>query len=166
MVPVNHCVAHIEMGRLITGAANPVVLYASGGNTQIIAFSQNRYQIFGETLDIAVGNALDRLARILGLSNYPSPGYSIEKMAKNGSTLIDLPYSVKGMDISLSGMISFIESNIKQCNPEDLCYSLQETIFCMLTEITERAMSQVGSKEVLIVGGVGCKNTVPSSFIS
>lgn len=81
IVAVNHCVAHIEMGRLVTGARDPVVLYVSGGNTQVIAFSEGRYRIFGETIDIAVGNCLDRFARVLTLSNDPSPGYNIEQVA-------------------------------------------------------------------------------------
>ena len=72
----------IEMGRLVTGAQNPVVLYVSGGNTQVIAYSRQRYRIFGETLDIAVGNCLDRFARVIGLSNDPSPGYNIELEAR------------------------------------------------------------------------------------
>lgn len=58
LVGVNHCVAHIEMGRVVTGASDPVVLYVSGGNTQVISYSQDRYRIFGETIDIAVGNCL------------------------------------------------------------------------------------------------------------
>lgn len=82
MVGVNHCIGHIEMGRLITNAKNPVVLYVSGGNTQVIAYSENRYRIFGETIDIAVGNCLDRFARVIELSNDPSPGYNIEQYAK------------------------------------------------------------------------------------
>jgi hypothetical protein len=72
----------IEMGRVITGAQNPVVLYVSGGNTQVIAYSRQCYRIFGETLDIAVGNCLDRFARVIDLSNDPSPGYNIEQEAK------------------------------------------------------------------------------------
>lgn len=82
IVAVNHCIGHIEMGRLITGSDNPTVLYVSGGNTQIIAYSHQRYHIFGETIDIAVGNCLDRFARLLMLSNDPSPGYNIEQLAK------------------------------------------------------------------------------------
>ncbi len=82
LVPVNHCIGHIEMGRLVTKATNPVILYVSGGNTQVIAYSLKRYRIFGETIDIAIGNCLDRFARILGLSNDPSPGYNIEQLAK------------------------------------------------------------------------------------
>ena len=107
---VNHCIAHIEMGRLVTGAKNPTVLYVSGGNTQVIAYSQKRYRIFGETIDIAVGNCLDRFARVLKLSNDPSPGYNIEQLAKRGSKYLELPYVVKGMDVSFSGILSFIES--------------------------------------------------------
>src|SRR5277367_1912928 len=167
---VNHCVGHIEMGREITGATNPVVLYVSGGNTQVIAYSSQRYRIFGETLDIAVGNCLDRFARTLNISNDPAPGYNIEQLAKKGKVLLDLPYAVKGMDCSFSGILASIDilaAKLK-ANPEkrdeitgdvitpaDLCFSLQETVFAMLVEITERAMAHVGSNQVLIVGGVG-----------
>ncbi|KAI9229854.1 MAG: glycoprotease family-domain-containing protein [Piptocephalis tieghemiana] len=162
LLGVNHCVGHIEMGRQVTGAQNPVVLYVSGGNTQVIAYSEQRYRIFGETLDIAIGNCLDRFARILRLSNDPAPGYNIEQMAKRGKQLVDLPYVVKGMDVSFSGLLSFIETVATskmasgECTAEDLCFSLQETAFAMLVECTERTMAHVGSSEVMIVGGVGC----------
>lgn len=149
------------MGRLITGAKNPTVLYVSGGNTQVIAYSRKRYRIFGETIDIAVGNCLDRFARVLKLSNAPSPGYNIEQMAKKGKKYHQLPYCVKGMDVSFSGILSYMEERIEKLlndgyTPEDLCYSLQETVFAMLVETTERALAHCGSGEVLIVGGVGC----------
>lgn len=163
IVAVNHCIGHIEMGRLVTKSSNPVVLYVSGGNSQVIAYSLKRYRIFGETIDIAVGNCLDRFARIIGLSNDPSPGYNIEQEAKKSSgKLIPIPYCVKGMDVSFSGILSFIEMEGNRmlekgtCTRADLCYSLQETVFAMLVETTERALSHCGSNEVLIVGGVGC----------
>ncbi|XP_049958752.1 tRNA N6-adenosine threonylcarbamoyltransferase isoform X1 [Schistocerca serialis cubense] len=162
IVAVNHCIGHIEMGRLITKSENPTVLYVSGGNTQVIAYSRRRYRIFGETIDIAVGNCLDRFARVLKLSNDPSPGYNIEQMAKKGKKFLQLPYAVKGMDVSFSGLLSFVEDRAKhlldngEYSPEDLCFSLQETVFAMLVETTERAMAHCGSSEVLIVGGVGC----------
>ena len=172
LVGVNHCVGHIEMGREITGAENPVVLYVSGGNTQVIAYSKQRYRIFGETLDIAIGNCLDRFARTLKIPNEPAPGYNIEQMAKKGKHLVQLPYTVKGMDLSMSGILGFIDGLAKDLfnekgkklvdpetgepiTPEDLCFSLQETLFSMLVEITERAMAHVQSNQVLIVGGVG-----------
>lgn len=170
---VNHCIGHIEMGRLITKAQNPTVLYVSGGNTQVISHACKRYRIFGETIDIAIGNCLDRFARIIKLSNDPSPGYNIEQMAKKGSKYLPLPYSVKGMDVSFSGILSFIEQKARpkknqkkrkkfseveeeKWSDEDLCFSLQETLFAMLVETTERAMAHCASNEVLIVGGVGC----------
>jgi len=162
IIGVNHCIGHIEMGRQITGAQNPVVLYVSGGNTQVIAYLERRYRIFGETIDIAVGNCLDRFARALKLSNDPSPGYNIEQLAKRGEKFLPLPYVVKGMDVSFSGLLSFIEERSPallesgEYTQEDLCFSLQETVFAMLVEITERAMAHCGSQEVLIVGGVGC----------
>ncbi|KAL3285265.1 hypothetical protein HHI36_019375 [Cryptolaemus montrouzieri] len=161
LLGVNHCIGHIEMGRFITGADNPIVLYVSGGNTQIIAYSRKKYRIFGETIDIAVGNCLDRFARVLKLSNAPSPGFNIEQMAKKGTKYLPLPYCVKGMDVSFSGILTYMEERSKKLikegfTPEDLCYSLQETVFAMLVETTERALAHVGSKEVLIVGGVGC----------
>ncbi|KAI7532686.1 peptidase M22, glycoprotease [Hortaea werneckii] len=176
MVGVNHCVGHIEMGRAITGAENPVVLYVSGGNTQVIAYSAQRYRIFGEALDIAVGNCLDRFARVLNISNDPAPGYNIEQLAKQGSVLLELPYTVKGMDVSFSGILARVEEMAKkleasrtgadgpwkddetgeEISKADLCFTLQETVFAMLVEITERAMAHVGANQVLIVGGVGC----------
>lgn len=171
MVGVNHCVGHIEMGREITGAENPVVLYVSGGNTQVIAYSKQRYRIFGETLDIAIGNCLDRFARTLKIPNEPAPGYNIEQMAKRGKHLVSLPYTVKGMDLSMSGILAFVDGVARDLfdaskllvdpdsgepiTAEDLCFSLQETLFSMLVEITERAMAHVQSNQVLIVGGVG-----------
>ena len=101
------------MGRLATHAHNPTILYVSGGNTQVIAYSQKRYRIFGETLDMAIGNCLDRFARVIGLSNDPSPGYNIEQMAKKGKNYIELPYVVKGMDVSFSGILTFVEDLVK-----------------------------------------------------
>jgi N6-L-threonylcarbamoyladenine synthase len=278
IVGVNHCIGHIEMGRCVTMADNPTILYVSGGNTQVIAYSEGRYRIFGETIDMAIGNCLDRFARLINLSNDPAPGYNIEQLAKKGKNYIEIPYIVKGMDVSFTGILSFMEDLVKNKrknksknrnnndfnlnkkrdrkdiqdssssipinssisteiklianeiekendinknsikkdnkngneykektiniinqniiikNPkeiksqkernknknlniieleskseleleselnlpyskEDLCYSLQETIFAMLVEITERAMAHTNSKEVLLVGGVGC----------
>ena len=174
IVGVNHCIGHIEMGRTITGATNPVVLYVSGGNTQVIAYSTQRYRIFGETLDIAVGNCLDRFARTLSIPNDPAPGYNIEQLAKKGRHFLDIPYTVKGMDCSFSGILAYVDELAAQMHggtlttadpddpsktvtvtKEDLCFSLQETVYAMLVEITERAMAHVGSGQVLIVGGVG-----------
>ena len=159
LIGVNHCVGHIEMGRMACASPNPVVLYVSGGNTQVIAYADQRYRIFGETIDIAIGNCLDRFARCIQLSNDPSPGYNIEQLAKQGKEFIELPYTVKGMDVSFSGLLTHVEQLVQtnpDLDPADLCFSLQETLFAMMVEITERAMAHTGQSQVLIVGGVGC----------
>ena len=153
LVGVNHCVAHIEIGRFATGCSDPVVLYASGANTQVIGYLNRRYRIFGETLDIGIGNAIDKFARSKGL---PHPGGpAIEELARTGS-YVDLPYTVKGMDLAFSGLVSAA----RQCKApiEDVCYSLQETAFAMCTEVTERALAHTGKEEVLLVGGVGANH--------
>ena len=162
MIGVNHCIGHIEMGRCVTKVSDPIVLYVSGGNTQVLAYALKRYRIFGETIDIAVGNCLDRFARLIGVPNDPSPGYNIEQLAKKGKKYIELPYQVKGMDVCFAGLSSKLDNIVPsllssgEATKEDLCYSLQETIFSMLVEVTERAMAHCGKKDVLLVGGVGC----------
>ncbi|OPX66481.1 MAG: putative bifunctional tRNA threonylcarbamoyladenosine biosynthesis protein [Methanoregulaceae archaeon PtaU1.Bin059] len=150
LVGVNHCIAHVEIGRFATGCDDPVVLYASGANTQVIGYLNGRYRIFGETLDIGLGNALDKFARSRGL---PHPGGpAIEELATRGSYL-DLPYTVKGMDLAFSGLVSAAKE--QDAPMEDICYSLQETAFAMCVEVTERAIAHSGKDEVLLVGGVG-----------
>ena len=162
IVAVNHCIGHIEMGRCVTKVLDPIVLYVSGGNTQVLAYSMKRYRIFGETIDIAVGNCIDRFARLLELPNDPAPGYNIEQLAKKGKKLLELPYCVKGMDVSFTGISARLDQLVPgllasgEYSKEDLCYSLQETIFSMLVETTERAMAHCNKKDVLLVGGVGC----------
>ena len=153
VVGVNHCIAHLEIGRIKTLAKDPVLLYASGGNTQVIAFANGRYRIFGETLDIGIGNMLDKMGREIGLGYYAGP--KIEKTAKDGKKLLDLPYSVKGMDMSFSGILTAaLCQKDKGESLEDICFSVQETTFAMLTEVTERAMAHVEKSEVLLGGGV------------
>jgi len=153
LVGVNHCVAHLEIGRKVTGCKDPTLLYASGGNTQVIAYSGGRYRVFGETLDIGIGNMIDKFGRECGLP-FPS-GPHLERLSKEGKELIDLPYSVKGMDVAFSGILTAALQLSKQGKKvEDLCYSLQETCFAMLVEVTERAMAHVEKNEVLLGGGV------------
>ncbi|MDO5847953.1 MAG: bifunctional N(6)-L-threonylcarbamoyladenine synthase/serine/threonine protein kinase [Methanobrevibacter sp.] len=156
IIGVNHCIGHVEIGKLDTGAINPVTLYVSGGNSQVIAFESGRYRIFGETLDIAIGNCLDHFGRETGLGHPGGP--VIEKLAKKGS-YVDLPYSVKGMDFSFSGLLSAALREHQKGTPiEDICYSLQETAFAMLVEVTERALSHTQKDEVMLCGGVSANS--------
>ena len=155
LVPVNHCVAHLEIGK-ITGTKDPVMVYVSGANTQIIAYASEKYRVFGETLDIGVGNFIDNFARYLKIG-FPG-GPKIEKLAKKGKNYIELPYRVKGMDIALSGILTNLRQKFesKKYSKNDLAYSMQETVFAMLVEVSERALAHTGKKELLLGGGVAC----------
>jgi N6-L-threonylcarbamoyladenine synthase len=157
LIGVNHCVAHLEIGK-ITNAKDPVMLYASGANTQIIAYAAGKYRIFGETLDIGVGNFIDNFARYAGVG-FPG-GPIVEKLSKEGKNLIELPYTVKGMDIALSGILTNLNQKVesKKYSLRDLAYSLQETVFAMLVETAERALAHTGKKELLLGGGVACNS--------
>ncbi|MHA1917293.1 MAG: bifunctional N(6)-L-threonylcarbamoyladenine synthase/serine/threonine protein kinase [Candidatus Ranarchaeia archaeon] len=160
LIGVNHCVAHVEIGRLETGMNKPVTLYVSGGNSLITSFEGNRYRVFGETLDIAVGNLLDTFARNVGLAHPGGP--KVEKIAEEyllktdgKPELIELPYSVKGMDISLSGLLTCCIRRFKEgVSLDRLCYSIQEYAFSMVSEVTERAIAHTGNNEILLTGGV------------
>jgi len=152
LVGINHCIAHIEIGKLMTRCKGPVIVYCSGGNTQIIAYVDGRYRIFGETEDIPLGNAFDVLARVFNLEMPGGP--KIDKLAKKGKW-IDLPYVVKGMDQSFTGIVTECKRKYKEGeNIEDICYSFVETVFSMLTEVTERALAHTDKSEVLLTGGV------------
>jgi N6-L-threonylcarbamoyladenine synthase/protein kinase Bud32 len=163
-------VAHIEIGKLETGTKNPLTLYASGGNTIIAAFDAGRYRIFGETLDIALGNCLDVFAREAGLHQKPNLqfGAAIETLAQTGKQLLKLPYTVKGMDVSFSGLLTATVALLKKGEYplEDVCYSLQETAFSMVTEVTERALAHTAREEVLLTGGVAANKRLQNMIKS
>jgi len=151
---VNHCVAHLEIGRgTLDDCNDPVLLYTSGANTQVIAFAEGKYRVFGETLDIGIGNCLDKFGRTVGIG-FPS-GPKIEQLASQGKKYLELPYSIKGMDIAFSGILTSAEQYYNNGEKlEDICYSIQETTFAALTEVTERAMAHTEKYEVLLGGGV------------
>ena len=153
IIEVNHPVAHIEIAKFITGAKDPVIIYVSGGNTQIIAYSQGRYRVFGETQDIPIGNAIDTFIRA---TDGRQPGGPVfDELALQGKNYIELPYVVKGMDLSFSGIVtSALEKYKKGADLHDLCFSFQETCYAMLTEVTERAMAHTGKTQLLLTGGV------------
>lgn len=155
LIPVNHCVAHLEIGRL-TGAKDPVLLYVSGANTQIIAYAGGKYRVFGETLDIGVGNFIDNFARFVGIG-FPG-GPKIQELAEKSDNYIELPYKLKGMDVAFSGILTKLRQmyESKRYKIEDLAFSLQETVFAMLVESAERALAHTGKKELLLGGGVAC----------
>ncbi|WP_136689321.1 bifunctional N(6)-L-threonylcarbamoyladenine synthase/serine/threonine protein kinase [Halorhabdus amylolytica] len=170
LVGVNHMVAHLEIGRHRSGFDSPVCLNASGANAHVLGYRNGRYRVLGETMDTGVGNAIDKFTRHLGWSHPGGP--KVEEHAKDGA-YIDMPYVVKGMDFSFSGIMSAAKQAVdgvpaseasgsgsaRQSDSgetvEDVCYSLQENIFAMLTEVSERALSLTDADELVLGGGVG-----------
>ena len=165
LLGVNHCVAHIEVGRERCDCDDPVLLYASGGNTQVIARLDGRYRVLGETLDIGIGNMLDKFAREQGI---PFPGGPrIEELAQKwldanpNPTLdgLELPYAVQGMDLAFSGILNSALNLVQNGIPlEAVCWSLQEHAFAACVEVAERAMAHAGKSELLLGGGVACND--------
>jgi glycoprotease/Kae1 family metallohydrolase len=170
IIPVNHCIAHLEIGKS-TGAKDPVLLYASGANTQIIAYASGKYRVFGETLDLGVGNFIDTVGRFMGMG-FPG-GPKLQKLAeefkgqikvkenKDGEyELLELPYSIKGMDVSFTGLQTKIRQLLDkgENSKEELAYAMQEHVFAMLVEAAERALAHTGKKELVLGGGVACNS--------
>jgi N6-L-threonylcarbamoyladenine synthase len=153
--PVNHCISHLEIGRILCKSKDPVLLYVSGANTQVISYASGKYRIFGETLDIGAGNFIDNFARLAGMG-FPG-GPRIAELASKSNNFIELPYTVKGMDVAFSGMLTNLKQKLeKGAKLEDLSFSLQEHAFAMLVEVAERAMAHLRKKELLLGGGVAC----------
>ena len=152
IVPINHGIGHLEIARKFSGFSNPLFLYISGGNTQLISRGNEKYVVLGETMDIGIGNFLDKVARDMGI---PFPGAPIlEKIAVNGKKIFDCPYTVKGMDVSYSGLYTFLKNKIGTESNEDIAFNAQEYAFTALTEIVERGMAHFGFDEFTITGGV------------
>ncbi|MCJ7632071.1 N(6)-L-threonylcarbamoyladenine synthase Kae1 [Candidatus Bathyarchaeota archaeon] len=153
LVPIHHAIAHIEIAAQMTGASDPLVVLVSGGHTTVTGFAGGRWRIFGETEDITLGNLLDMFGREVPLQTPGGP--ELEKLASRGRNFTDLPYVVKGNDVSYSGLLTAAKRLLHQnIALEDLCYSLQEVAFAMLAEATERALAHTQKREVLLTGGV------------
>ena len=153
LIPVHHAIGHIEIGALTTHSRDPLVVLLSGGHTTIAAFASRRWRIYGETEDITIGNLLDMFAREAILASPGGP--EIERLAAKGKNFIELPYTVKGNDVSYSGLLTAATKLLHAGRPiEDLCLSVQEVSFSMLAEAVERSLAHTEKKELLLVGGV------------
>ncbi|WP_126451235.1 KEOPS complex N(6)-L-threonylcarbamoyladenine synthase Kae1 [Sulfodiicoccus acidiphilus] len=168
LVGVNHGVAHIEIGYFSTGAQDPLVVYLSGGNTVITSLVEGRFRTFGETLDIALGNMFDTFVREAGLAPpYIINGrHMIDICAEEGENFIDLPYVVKGQDVSYSGILTAALKALKSHRRGDVCFSLREVAFDVLLEAVERALALTKKKEILVVGGVAASASLKEKLNS
>ena len=131
VIGINHAYAHVKISEHLTGLSNPLVLYVSGGNTQILTEEPNSnakhpsIHVLGETLDIGVGNLFDSFGRAIGLEY--AHGTVLAKLAENGK-YIELPYTVKGMNLVFSGLLTQAEKLVREgAKKEDIAYSLFET---------------------------------------
>ena len=163
---INHCHAHLQIARGMLGFHDPLYVYVSGANTQIItegkAVSQQasksktnvrrqRFFVLGETLDMGLGNLFDVFAREAKFAY--SHGSEVARLASKGS-YFPLPYTVKGMNFAFTGLLSAAVSEIGKQKTEDICNSLMETAFAELCEASERALCLTGKREVAACGGV------------
>ncbi len=162
LVGVNHCVAHVEIGKAMTQARDPIVVYASGANTQIIGFEAGRYRVYGETLDIGIGNLLDAFGRALGIGFPAGPKIDAMYFEADKEKYVDLPYSVKGMDLVFSGLQTAGEQFAKKqgVDRKQLAFSLMHTAFAELTEVAERALAHTEKKELMLTGGVAASRAL------
>jgi len=178
LIGVNHCLAHIEIGKLTTKLKDPLSIFVSGANTQIIAYKNGYYRVYGETQDMGLGNALDQFGRELGIP-FPA-GPVLDKLYFEGGVFeedthlkssckskpfrcknyIELPYTVKGMDLSFSGILTSANQQIGKYKKEDLIYSFLHTSYAMLIEVVERALYYAKKKEVMVVGGVAASKAL------
>jgi N6-L-threonylcarbamoyladenine synthase len=158
LIGVNHCVAHVEIAKKITNAKEAIFVYASGANTQIIGYESGKYRVYGETLDIGIGNLLDSFGRSLGIG-FPA-GPKIDEMYFQAKNYIELPYSVKGMDLVFAGLETAAERKIGKADKTDLAYSLMHTAFAELTEVSERALAHTERKELVLTGGVAASKAL------
>ena len=157
LVPVNHAVAHVEIARFTAGLVDPVVLYVAGGNTTVVTFLDGRYRVFGETLDIALGNLLDTFAREVGIAPpyVVEGGHVVDKCAEGGEFLDGFPYVVKGQDVSFSGLLTAALRAVKAgARLSDVCFTLREIAYASVVEVTERCLAHTGKREVTVTGGV------------
>ncbi len=153
LTAVNHAIGHIELANFFAKSRDPVIVLVSGGHTLVSTYLVKRWRIFGETLDITLGQLFDQLGRELG---YNSPaGKRIEVLASQSKNYLEMPYTVKGNDVSYSGLLTYAKNLIKKGSRiEDVCFSVQETAFAMLTEVTERLLAFSEKNEIILTGGV------------
>lgn len=164
--PVNHAVAHLEIAKRTNRFKDPIALYVSGGNSQIIGMDERpyrHYHVYGETFDIGVGNMLDNFARKAKL--VPSWGSTVARVAEGGS-YIEMPYTVKGMDFTFTGLLTNAVSLLGKQKLPDIAFSMQETAFAMLCEATERALMLTSKRELTVCGGVAQSRRLREMLLS
>ena len=169
LIGVNHIQGHIAANYITYKELQPpfLTLLISGGNTQLVLVKDyTEFEILGKTKDDAVGEAFDKIARVIGLG-YPG-GPKMDKLAKEGSPNIELPkVHVEGLDFSFSGLKTAI-INLHHKNPNinktNLAASFEKDVSEILMENTRRAVKQTGIKRIALAGGVSANSYIRQAF--
>ena len=171
LVGVNHIQGHIAANYLTYPELEPpfLCLLVSGGNTQIVYVKNyTEFEVLGKTRDDAIGEAFDKVARVVGL-NYPG-GPKVDKLAKEGEPNIKLPktHFENSLDFSFSGIktaVININHNTKDINKADLCASFEKTVTEVLIENIEKAIKQTRMKSLAIAGGVSANSYIRNQIL-
>ena len=171
LVGVNHIQGHIAANYLTYKELKPpfLCLLVSGGNTQIVYVRDyTEFEVLGKTRDDAIGEAFDKVARVVGL-NYPG-GPKVDKLAKTGIPNIKLPktHFENSLDFSFSGIktaVININHNTKDINKADLCASFEKTVTEVLIENIRKAIEQTGMKSLAIAGGVSANSYIRNEIL-
>lgn len=171
LVGVNHIQGHIAANYLTYKELKPpfLCLLVSGGNTQIVYVRDyTEFEVLGKTRDDAIGEAFDKVARVVGL-DYPG-GPKVDKLAKTGTPDIKLPktHFENSLDFSFSGIktaVININHNTKDINKADLCASFEKTVTEVLIENVRKAIEQTGMKSLAIAGGVSANSYIRSEIL-
>lgn len=167
LVPIHHINGHIFANNLVSDLVFPLMaLVVSGGHSELVYMcDENHYEIIGTTQDDAIGEAYDKVARVLGLP-YPG-GPQIDKLAKQGNAVYSLPTpKTQGeYDFSFSGLKSGVLQFIDRCKrknetfvPADLAASFQETALQTLVDKTMKAIANYDVKQLVLAGGVAANS--------
>lgn len=169
LVGVNHLKGHISANYITHPDLEPpfLCMLTSGGNTQIVYVKDYcDMEVLGRTRDDAIGEAFDKVARVIGLT-YPG-GPKIDKLAEQGKATINFPKThFENLDFSFSGIKTAV-INLHHKNPEvnkaDLCMSFEKAVTEVLTENIEKAIKQTGIKKVVLAGGVSANTHIREEF--
>lgn len=170
LVGINHLEGHIAANYLTYPELKPpfLTMMMSGGNTQIVLVKDyTQFEVLGKTRDDAIGEAFDKVARVVGLG-YPG-GPKVDQLAKQGEANLKLPIThFDNLDFSFSGIktaVINLHHNHPEVKPEDLCASFQKTVTeVLITQIT-KAIKQTGIKTIALAGGVSANSYIRQAFM-
>ena len=170
LVGTNHIEGHIAANYITFKELEPpfLCMIISGGHTHLTKIEDyTKFEILGKTRDDAIGEAFDKVARVMNLS-YPG-GPKVDALAKMGKPCIELPMThLDGYDFSFSGIktaVINLNHNVKDIKKEDLCASFEETVTNMLIQNVKKAIEETGIKKVALAGGVSANSYIRERFL-